>query len=69
MLFRRNSLDFIEAERVFVNWKLLFTAISLISNPYPTAKALKTYFIKLEGAVDPETFLISEEKYLNVSIF
>lgn len=57
-----------EVERTFVNWRLIFTALALIANTYPKTKDLKAYFLKLEAVVDPESGLIVEDKFINVSI-
>ena len=39
LLFRRNSMKNLD-ERTFVNWKVLFTAFTLIANVYPKTKDL-----------------------------
>lgn len=56
-------------ERTFVNWKVLFTAFALIANVYPKTRDLQAYFQKLEAIIDPESGLIPQEKFINVSFF
>jgi len=65
-LFRGKSMKITE-ERQYVNWKRILTAIALNANPYPKTKDLQAYIIKLESLVDPETGLISEAQFIEVS--
>ena len=65
-LFRGKSMKITE-ERQYVNWKRIFTAIALNANSYPKTKDLQAYIIKLESLVEPESGLISETSFVDVS--